>query len=155
MGGCWQEGQPAPGQARNQGTHATQSPPQPNQSAGPTRKEKETTRASQPDQQQKTAEPGGGGPGGGDGGIRGHCGNDSHSLKILYTNAQSVQNKVNELCGVASDLEPDIILLTETWCNTNISNSQLKVPGYDMITELRQDRVDTQQGIGGGLLVYI
>ena len=81
--------------------------------------------------------------------------NIPESLKILYTNAQSLPNKVNELCGIAADLKPDLILITETWCNPSIDNSLLKIPDYDVHTDLRRDREDTQHGIGGGLLVYV
>ena len=50
--------------------------------------------------------------------------------------------------------EPDIILLTESWCNDSITNSQLNLFGYYIDPELRVDRLDTNNGIGGGLLVY-
>ena len=76
-------------------------------------------------------------------------------LKILYTNIQSVFSKINELAVQAVDQCPDIILLTETWCNASTSNATLAIPGYQLETELRTDRIDTANGIGGGLLVYI
>jgi hypothetical protein len=50
--------------------------------------------------------------------------------------------------------DPDIILLTETWCNSEISNSELAIDGYTLEAELRRDRTDTHNGLGGGLLVY-
>jgi len=49
---------------------------------------------------------------------------------------------------------PDIILLTETWCNPSTSDASLALMGYKLETELRRDRTDTANGIGGGLLVY-
>ena len=49
---------------------------------------------------------------------------------------------------------PDIILLAETWCNASISDASLTLPGYQLETDLRKDRADTANGIGGGLLVY-
>jgi hypothetical protein len=48
-----------------------------------------------------------------------------------------------------------LILLTETWCNGSISNAQLALENYRLETDLRRDRADTNNGIGGGLLVYI
>ena len=51
-------------------------------------------------------------------------------LKILYTNIQSVFSKINELAVQAVDQCPDIILLTETWCNASTSNATLAIPGY-------------------------
>ena len=54
----------------------------------------------------------------------------------------------------AKDLDPDFILLTESWCSEEISDAFLTIPGYDLQPELRQDREDTAGGRGGGLLVY-
>ena len=72
----------------------------------------------------------------------------------MYTNIQSVFSKINELTVYAVDQSPDIILLTETWCNTTITDAALGINGYQLETELRIDRTDTVNGIGGGLLVY-
>ena len=53
-----------------------------------------------------------------------------------------------------SDLEPDIVLVTETWCNSEINNAYLNINGYELQPDLRRDRSDTDRGRGGGLLVY-
>jgi hypothetical protein len=45
-------------------------------------------------------------------------------------------------------------MLTETWCNTAIDNAALAIENYKIVTELRKDRCDTANGVGGGLLVY-
>jgi hypothetical protein len=50
--------------------------------------------------------------------------------------------------------KPDIILITETWCNEEIGNGELAIDGYQLETECRRDRTDTTNGIGGGLLTY-
>ncbi len=71
----------------------------------------------------------------------------------MFSNVQSIGGKIGELCCVASDLDPDILLLTETWCNNDTADAMLSIPGYDMA--MRQDRIDTHHGIGGGLLVFI
>ncbi len=76
------------------------------------------------------------------------------AIKTLYTNSQSVQNKIHELEALAEDFQPDLILLTETWCNDNISDAALSLHGYSLETDLRRDRQDTRNGVGGGLLVY-
>ena len=44
--------------------------------------------------------------------------------------------------------------MAETWCNPSIENSDLTVPGYQLEQELRKDRLDTANGIGGGIIVY-
>ena len=36
-------------------------------------------------------------------------------------------------------MNPDIILLTETWCNDQITDMFLRFPGYELQTDLRRD----------------
>jgi hypothetical protein len=47
-----------------------------------------------------------------------------------------------------------LILLTESWCNDQITDAFLTVPGYELINDLHIDRTNTEKGRGGGLLVY-
>ena len=94
---------------------------------------------------------------GGVGGVRGSRGEEppQKEVKVLYTNAQSLPSKITELDAVASDLQPDIILICESWCNSNISEANLNINGYELQQDLRTDRSDTTNGIGGGgLVVY-
>ena len=79
--------------------------------------------------------------------------NDASELEILYTNAQSLVNKIEELRVLATVYNPDIVIITETWTNESISNEYLSVSGYDIIE--RQDRNDTDKGRGGGIIVYV
>ena len=58
------------------------------------------------------------------------------------------------VCVDGGDIKPDIILITESWCNNNISDNILNIDGYELISDLRRDRNDTTNGIGGGLLVF-
>ena len=74
------------------------------------------------------------------------------TLEVLYLNAQSLVTKVNELHCTVSDLEPDVVLVTETWCKSEINNAYLGLNGYE--PDLRLDRSDTDRGRGGRLLVY-
>ena len=76
-------------------------------------------------------------------------------MKIYYCNAQSLVKKIDQLNCVAAELEPDIILITETWCHENISDAFLKIDGYELVNDLRTDRADTAHGRGGGLVVFI
>ncbi len=62
---------------------------------------------------------------------------------------------MNDLNLLASEKKPELILICESWCNDNISNSILTIPDYYLEPSLRLDRCDTQYGIGGGLLVYV
>jgi hypothetical protein len=63
-----------------------------------------------------------------------------------------ILNRVHTTSSAES--KPDLILVTESWCNINVTNAYLKVPGYELQPDLRIDRSDTANGIGGGLLVY-
>ena len=56
--------------------------------------------------------------------------------------------------SITRELNPDIVIVTETWCHSEIDNSFLNIPGYTIDNELRQDRQDTTNGCGGGILVY-
>ena len=73
-------------------------------------------------------------------------------LSILYTNARSIVNKMQELKVLALTSQPDIIALTESWTHNEISNAYLAIPGYYIAA--RCDRKDTQNGRGGGILIY-
>ena len=72
----------------------------------------------------------------------------------MYLNAQSIIKKVDELQCAAEIQKPDIILITESWCNSDISDAFLSIDGYEVQTDLRIDRGDTARGRGGGLLTY-
>ena len=61
-------------------------------------------------------------------------------------------NKIDELRSVAWDLKPDIILINESWTNSDITKAYLTVDGYELVS--RKDRLDTSNGRGGGLLIY-
>ena len=74
-------------------------------------------------------------------------------IKVLYTNAQSLIRKINELNVVSNDLKPQIICINETWSNSEHSNAYLSIEGYEIIS--RHDRNDTGSGKGGGLLIYV
>ena len=78
----------------------------------------------------------------------------SGGLKTLYLNAQSILSKLPDLEATAFDSKPDLILITESWCNANIEDNILNITGFELIKDLRSDRTDTTNGIGGGLLVY-
>ena len=75
------------------------------------------------------------------------------TIEILYLNARSLVKKIDELSATVVEINPDIILVTETWCNDRVSTPYLNINGYRI--ELRLDRSDTSNGIGGGIIVYI
>ena len=61
-------------------------------------------------------------------------------------------NKMDELLVILEDIKPDIIGLTETWAFEEIQDSELHLDGYNMF---RQNRTDTKNGRGGGVLLYV
>ena len=71
----------------------------------------------------------------------------------MYTNCQSVVNKINELRALVAVSDPDVIVLTESWTHDEIAKSYLKIDDYELI--VRKNREDTQKGRGGGILVYV
>nr|VZI04847.1 unnamed protein product [Spirometra erinaceieuropaei] len=70
-------------------------------------------------------------------------------LRSLYTNAQSLISKIDELKLRLVELSPDVLAKTETWLSGNISDSEVALPGYQIY---RRDREDRQ---GGGIVVYV
>ena len=71
------------------------------------------------------------------------------SLKCLYTNVQSIYNKFYEFKSCILQHEPKIIVITETWCNETVIDSEIHLDNY------RLYRNDRQTGCGGGVLLYI
>ena len=63
-------------------------------------------------------------------------------------------NKVVKLSCTANEINPDLILLTESWCSENISDAFLALPSYELKKDLQIDREDTAGCRGGALLVY-
>ena len=74
-------------------------------------------------------------------------------MKILYTNARSIVNKIQELKLYVNAVLPDVIAITEAWIHDGISNDYLQIPDYSIVT--RHDHNDTTQGRGGGILIYV
>ena len=77
---------------------------------------------------------------------------EKQTLKLHYTNARSLFRKLNDIAALAAEDKPDIFLICETWLNESTINASLSIPNYEIC--LREDRKDTGNGIGGGLIVY-
>ena len=43
------------------------------------------------------------------------CLHGSGSMSVLYANAQSINNKINELRALVVEMKPDVVALTESW----------------------------------------
>ena len=80
-------------------------------------------------------------------GSREECETQPEFLNIMYTNARSVFNKFDELQIVLNDKSPDLFIITESWCNSQITDAMLNIKGYVIEPGMRLDRVDTLNGI--------
>ena len=70
-------------------------------------------------------------------------------LKVLYLNARSIRNKLDDLERLISDLNPDIIAITKTCLTPRTPDSDVAIPGYHIA---RADRAGTKLGGGVALL---
>ena len=65
-------------------------------------------------------------------------------------NARSLVNKIDLFQSTVCNYNPDIIGVTETWCNSSVLDSELQLKDYD---SFRCDR--KSQNKGGGVLLYV
>nr|VZH99819.1 unnamed protein product [Spirometra erinaceieuropaei] len=70
-------------------------------------------------------------------------------LRCLYTNAQSLISKLDELKLCLVELSPDVLAVAETWLSGNISDNEVAWPGYQI------DRRDREHRQAGGIVVYV
>lgn len=77
---------------------------------------------------------------------------DRYMWKCFYTNANSIIAKMDELRHKIFTHNYDIIAITESWANDDISDSELWINGYHMY---RKDRLTDCGKKGGGVLLYI
>lgn len=72
---------------------------------------------------------------------------DNH--RITYTNARSLRGKLAELADLAEHLNPSLIALTETWLSSEIRDSEISLPEFDIF------RTDRTSRVGGGTALYV
>nr|VZI16801.1 unnamed protein product [Spirometra erinaceieuropaei] len=70
-------------------------------------------------------------------------------LIFMYTNAQSVLSKLDELRILTHDLHPDVISITETCLSEQIDDRELMLPGFQLFRKDRQNRR------GGGIVTFV
>ena len=69
-------------------------------------------------------------------------------LTILYFNARSLLPKLDYLTLSISIYHPHVICVVETWLSSEVSTSEIDIPGYQLY---RKDR----NRHGGGILMYV
>uniref|UniRef100_A0A0X3PTK8 Reverse transcriptase domain-containing protein n=1 Tax=Schistocephalus solidus TaxID=70667 RepID=A0A0X3PTK8_SCHSO len=72
-----------------------------------------------------------------------------NKIKMMYTNVQSLLNKMDEIKLVVDHLQPDFIALTETWLNEQIADTEVRIDGFQLI------RMDRNGRRGGGIAMFI
>ena len=70
------------------------------------------------------------------------------TLKILYYNARSLLPKFDELLLSADTHCPDVICITESWLCNDIQDTEIAIPGYQLV------RLDRNRH-GGDVLMYV
>jgi len=78
-----------------------------------------------------------------------HYSPEDFKIKISLINARSLKNKMRSLRLFTELHVPDVILITESWGNHSIPNSDFLLLGYSLF------RRDRHYGIGGGCLIYV
>ena len=59
---------------------------------------------------------------------------------------------MDELRCVVYDRKPNFVCIVESWSNSTIPDVFLNLDGYNIIC--RRDREDTNEGVGGGLIIW-
>jgi exonuclease III len=67
----------------------------------------------------------------------------------MYTNIASLMAKFNDFSMEIANSKPNIIALTETWLNSDVSNNMIGLNNYKVF---RKDRIN---GRGGGVCIYV
>ena len=81
-------------------------------------------------------------------GISSHHQNQTLQLTVLYYNAWSILQKLDELHAVILSQKPDLLCIVETWLCEDINDSELLLPGYQLY------RLDCNRH-GGGIMIYV
>ena len=68
---------------------------------------------------------------------------------ILLLNSRSIAGKIDELICISSEVEHQIICVTETWLDETVPNEYVSLPKYDII------RADRSGRRGGGVAIYV
>lgn len=77
---------------------------------------------------------------------------ENGKVKIIYTNADTLTNKMEELLSLIEIEKPDVIGITETLPKNRINGTlleQLIIPGYDIYT------IDPENHEGRGIAIYV
>ncbi len=71
----------------------------------------------------------------------------SKCFSVIYFNYRSLLPKIDELRAICATYCPDVVCLVETWLCSDIIDSELYIPNYNVI-RLNRNRN------GGGVAIY-
>ena len=77
---------------------------------------------------------------------------DIKQISILYFNARSMKNKLDELKIMVKDKKPNVIAIVETWLTEDIFDNELVIEDFNFV---RIDRKSDQKARGGGVIIYV
>ncbi len=75
----------------------------------------------------------------------------NRKLKIIEWNCNSILSKLELLKQFIRSNKPDILLLSETKCSSELASFQIKIIGYDLIIKPRQ----SNPNFGGGVAILV
>ena len=61
-------------------------------------------------------------------------------IKCVCLNARNIVNKKSKLDNMVSDIDPQVIGISESWANKDIVDAELALTGYVMFRKDRQER---------------
>ena len=70
------------------------------------------------------------------------------NINLLYFNARSLYPKLHTLKAECIVHKLHIVYITETWLDDNVTNSEICIPGFDIV------RFDRNRH-GGGVIIYV
>ena len=73
---------------------------------------------------------------------------NNRTMSVIYFNTRSIIPKFDELCLLVEAQNPDIISIVESWLCTDIPDTEICIPGYQLFCKDRNRH-------GGGVLLYI
>ena len=86
-------------------------------------------------------------------------GHSAQPLKIFYTNANGLFNKIDELkCIVSMYKSIEVICVTETHFSSDILDAEIYIEGFSMFRKDRDFRIDNSTANisgGGGSIIYV
>ena len=70
---------------------------------------------------------------------------------MLYTNANSLYNKMTELMVLSETHDVQIICVTESWLNSDIVDAEVSIPNFNLF---RADRPNDTRFGGSAIFVH-